>query len=315
MVKQSGYRLGTLFWLALVLTACGAPEQPAPAAPLPALNEPSAEPESPDFEEGAEVEQPPKAECTALGCQLFDTATEALAFILKTDPLVLGVGEAHALKGSEGIESTTSRFTNQLLPVLADRASDIVLELMEPDPSCLKATEEVRKEQRQVTKEQATGNQNEFVTLGTRSKEAGVTPHILYPDCVQYERILQAGDDSIFVMLETIATLTEEKAKAILLRNRKRGAERLVVLYGGAVHNDLAPREGRGAWSYGPAMAAHTDGRYVELDLIVREYIKDTDVWRSLPWYLHFDKQAHPGQVVLFQPTPGAYVMIFPAAP
>lgn len=249
-----------------------------------------------------------------MGCRLFAQPAEALAAVLESQPLVLGIGEAHALKGTEGIESTTSRFTRQLLPALAPKSSDIVIELMEPDPKCLKTTEKVREEQKQVTKDQSSSNQNEFVALGTRAKELGLQPHILYPNCEQYDRIVQAGQDSVLVMLETIALLTEQKAKAILARNHKAKQDRLVLLYGGAVHNDIAPRPGRETWSYAKSLSEFTKGKYVELDLIVREYIKDTPVWQQLPWYPHFDKRAHANQVVLFNPTPGSYVMIFPAS-
>jgi hypothetical protein len=297
------------------LPGCAAPERQASAVP-PASEQPRS---GLALSKGAELSPVPEARptattaCAAPGCQLFDTPVAALAAVLEANPLVLGVGEAHALKGSEGVESTTSRFTEQLLPMLAPRSSDLIIELMEPDRRCLQTTEQVKKEQQAVTKEQASDNQNEFVTLGTRAKEAGVTPHILYPDCAQYERIVKAGDDGIFVMLETIATLTEAKAKAILARNQKAGAQRLVILYGGAVHNDRLPREGRGTWSYGPNLAEHTNQRYVELDLIVREYIKDTEVWQKLPWYADFDKHAHLDKVVLLQPSASAYVLIFPA--
>ncbi len=278
---------------------------PASAAPPAAAPPPS----------GVAEPAPEAEECGALGCRLFESPADALRHVLESKPLVLGVGEAHALKGTEGVESTTSRFTRELLPVLAPRASDIVIELMQPDRRCLKTTEEVRKEQKEVTRDQAASNQNEFVMLGARAKDAGVRPHILYPSCAQYDRIVKAGDDSIFVMLETIALLTEQKAEAILERNRKEGAaDALLVLYGGAVHNDVSPREGRQAWSYGKSLLDTTGGRYVELDLIVREYIKDTDVWKSLPWYSHFDKTAHPDKVVLFHPAPSSYALIFPAS-
>jgi hypothetical protein len=300
----------------LVLGACKAhtpPEQPpAPAqAKEPAVSSDSSILDQPIRHPSAE---PPPPRCGEIECRLFDTPALALESVLQDNPLVLGVGEAHALKGSEGVESTTSRFTQQLLPVLAPRSSDLVIELMEPDRRCLKTTEQVRQEQKQVTEEQAASNQNEFVTLGHQAKQAGVQPHILYPSCAQYDRIVKAGEDSIFVMLETIATLTDQKAKAIVARNREQdNGDRLVVLYGGAVHNDLSPREGRESWSYGPSLAEHTGQRYVELDLIVREYIKDTEVWQSLPWYRHFDKSEHPDKVVLLNPGPRSFVLIFPA--
>ena len=283
---------------------------PAPgAAPVPsalssATPVPSAKPAS----------TAPEPACTALGCRLFDNPTQAFEAVLDSKPLVLGIGEAHAQKGSEGLASTTARFTQQILPWLASKSSDIVLELMEPDKKCLKTADKVREEQKPVTQEQASENQNEFITLGTRAKEGGVQPHVLYPSCEQFDHIVKAGPDSVFVMLDTIAVLTEQKAKAILVRNHKAGDQRLVLLYGGAAHNDVVPRPGRESWSYAKNLQAFTKQRYVEVDLIVREYIKETEVWQQLPWYAHFDKAAHKTKFVLFNPAPASYVLIFPAS-
>lgn len=245
---------------------------------------------------------------------MFDTPTQAFEAVLESKPLVLGIGEAHAQKGSEGFQSTTVRFTQQILPWLAPKSSDIVIELMEPDQKCLKTADKVREEQKPVTQAQAGENQNEFITLGTRAKESGVQPHVLYPTCEQFDRIVKAGPDSVFVMLDTIALLTEQKAKALLLRNHKANDQRLVLLYGGAAHNDVTPRAGRESWSYAQNLQAFTKQRYVEVDLIVREYIKETEVWQQLPWYPHFDKAAHRDKFVLFNPAPGSFVLIFPAS-
>jgi hypothetical protein len=108
--------------------------------------------------------------------------------------------------------------------------------------------------------------------------------------------------------------LTDQLAKAILERNQKQSVDKTLLLYGGAVHNDAEPREGRERWSYGPSLTRYTKGRYVELDLIVREYIKDTPPWQSLSWYPHFDKNAHPDRAVLFRPAENSFVLIFPAS-
>ena len=287
---------------------------PANAEPAAQAGPPMGNPNAAEVAAGRAATGPAEPKCTALDCRLFDSAGAAFSFVLESKPLVLAMGEAHALKGTEHVESSTARFTNQLLPLVAATASDIIIELMEPDRRCLKTTERVRKEQQQVTQSQATTNQNEFVTLGTRAKALGITPHILYPTCAQYDHIVTAGDDSIFVMLETIASLTEQKARALLERNHEAGVERTVLLYGGAVHNDLAPRPGRESWSYGPGLNEVTGGRYVEVDLIVREFIKDTEVWQSQAWYPHFDKTSYQQQAVLFQPSPRSFVLIFPTS-
>ncbi len=309
------HRFRSLVWSIPLLAACGGQQASPPSSPQEAA--PSVEP-APVVPEATPANEPaPVAEtrCGALDCELFDSPKAAFERVLAENPLVLGVGEAHALEGTEGLRSTTARFTEDLFPLVAESSSDIVLELMQPDASCIKTTEQVKEKQKEVTTGQAQSNQNEFLTLGNRAKDTGVRPHILYPSCEQYQRIVDAGQDFVFVSLETIAMLTDQLAKKILERNDKQAVQKTVLLYGGAVHNDAQPREGRERWSYGPSLNAYTKGRYVEVDLIVREYIKDTPPWQSLSWYPHFDRNAHTDRTVLFRPAENSFVLIFPASP
>ena len=88
----------------------------------------------------------------------------------------------------------------------------------------------------------------------------------------------------------------------------------LVLTYGGALHNDLQPDADHAAWSFGPALRQLTDNATVELDLIVREYIKNDEVWRALPWTAVFEPREHTESFVLYEPTPKSFVLIFPAS-
>jgi hypothetical protein len=97
-----------------------------------------------------------------------------------------------------------------------------------------------------------------------------------------------------------------------LVKNRAAGREQIVVAYGGALHNDIAPDAARAAWSYGPQLASLTGGRYIAVDLIMRELIKDNEVWRALPWYAHFDPTREPERCMLMRITPNDYVLVFP---
>ena len=81
------------------------------------------------------------------------------------------------------------------------------------------------------------------------------------------------------------------------------------------MHNDLAPKEGREKFSFGPSLDKHIAGSYVELDLIVPEYIKDNDTWRSLPWFSHYDAGKMGDRVTLFKTGPKSYTLIFPSPP
>jgi hypothetical protein len=296
----------------VLLGACGpaAPAESPPPAPVAAA---PAAPVAP-----AAASAPPKVEpsgppsCGPLACQLYDTPEQAFLAVLAQQPQVLAVGEAHAQKGSEGVPSSTSRFTTSFLPLLSGRATDLILELMVPNPSCKKeAVKEVRKRQQPVTEPQADNNQNEFLVLARRAQELKVAPHVLRPSCADFDEINQAGDNDVAVMLAMIARLTAAMAKPLASRNGA-NAGKLVVAYGGALHNDLEPRAGREAFSFGPELKAHTGGRYVELDLIVPEFIKDSDTWRALPWYPHFDPKRAPDKTTLYNPSPGSYVLIFP---
>ncbi len=253
--------------------------------------------------------------CGALNCRRFQTPEAAFSSVLARDVRVLGIGETHALRGTEHLKSTTRRFTEALLPQLKGRASDIIVELLAPNSACQQRTERVREEQKEVTEKQASTNQNEFVVLGHRARQLGIVPDILRPSCDDLAQISAAGSNDIAVMLEMIRRLTEDKVKSLLVESKNRPGPPLVVAYGGALHNDLAPRPGHESWSYGPALSEFVSGKYVELDLIVREFIKDTESWRALEWYPHFDRTKYPDQTILFNPRPNVYVLIFPKSP
>jgi hypothetical protein len=254
------------------------------------------------------------AACGPFECRSFDEPGAALAFVLETRPLALGVGEAHAMAGSEHLASTTRRFADVLLPELGGRASHLVVELLNPDPRCQEVTRQVRRVQEPVTAPQSKNNQNDYVELGRRARELGIEPFVLGPTCDEYRGIADAGESAIDQMLTLIARVSSRLLRGALAKNHAAGKDALVLGYGGALHNDLAPAGARAAWSYGPDLVEFTRGRYVELDLIVRELIGDTDVWRALPWYEFFDPARESGRFVVMRTAPSRYVLFFPKA-
>jgi hypothetical protein len=231
--------------------------------------------------------------------------------VLESNPLVLGVGEAHALAGFEHVRSSARRFSEELLPVLDGRASHLLVELLNPNPSCQVTTREVRRAHDPVTRAQSGENQNDYVELGRNARARGIEPFVLSPTCEEYQAIVDAGDAAVSQTLSSIATITRRMARAALLKNRAAGRERIVVAYGGALHNDLNPAPARADWSYGPGLVADTQGRYVELDLIVREFIKDNEAWRGLPWYSQFDPTLHGESSIVLHTAPNSYVLFF----
>ena len=254
--------------------------------------------------------------CAGPGCLRFSSSEDAFRYVLTTTkPIVLAIGEAHAQKGTEKIESSTKRFTETLLPLAASsHATDVVVELWAPDPSCMKEVKQTAAAQKPVTTAQAETNQNEYLVLGNKAKALGMTPWLLKPTCNDFSAIADAGADAISTMLGTVKKLTQQRVSQLLQKNQKASdGTALVLAYGGAMHNDLAPDPDTKEFSFGPELANLTNGRYTELDLIVPEYIKDTPVWTKLPWYAAFKAdKLPPGKATLYKTGERSFTIVFP---
>lgn len=303
---------------ALVAVGCSRTPPPSGEPATAAKSEASQDAPAAASAEGAAP--PGTASCTAPGgpaCLRFATPEDAFRSVLAKAPVVLGVGEAHAQRGTEGIASATRRFTESFLPLLAPRASDVVVELWAPDPRCMKEVKEVARAQKPVTEAQATTNQDEFVTLGTKAKEAGMTPWLLRPTCDDFAALADAGEDAVSAMLALVKRLTLAKVAELHERSRAAADPKLVVAYGGALHNDLAPPEATRDYSFGPELDRLTGGRYVELDLIVPELVKRTPTWEKLPWFSSFEAERASGRPLdrpmLYQIGDQSFVLVFAA--
>jgi hypothetical protein len=297
-------------WLLLLVTACASkPIAPTSSASPPALSvSPPAAVQAPSAQEMARP-APAFRECGELNCKAFPDAGAALDHVLAEEPRVLAIGEAHAQSTGPKAPSTTRRFMEQLLPRLAPRAADLVIEIWTANGSCGKVEQKVQEQQAQVTAPQAATNQNEFLELGHRAKALAIRPHALVPSCEQYHKIAGAGAADIEEMLRMIRDVTKRDVERLL---QQRPPDRLIVAYGGAMHNDLTPRDGRQDFSFGPELARATGERYVELDLVIPEQIKDNDAWRALPWYGHYSLEKSGREAYLLSWAPHAYVLLFP---
>ncbi len=193
--------------------------------------------------------------------------------------------------------------------MLAGKSKHIVIELLVAN--CKQQTvSAVKKTQEPVTEHQAQSNQNEFVTLGKVAQQFGIEPRALAPSCPEYEAVVAAGADGVSGLLGLVASETRKSVAALLAKPES--ASEIVLTYGGALHNDLVPRPGQEAWSFGPQLAAASEGHYVELDLIVPEFVKDSEAWRNLPWFSAFDREHLLDETLLYQPNAGSFALIFP---
>jgi hypothetical protein len=248
-----------------------------------------------------------------VACAQYDSPADAMKAALTGDPRVIAVGEAHAPKGATA-PSAAKRFTEDLLPLLAGRASDLLVELMMPPKGCADAAAEVRQKQAPATSQQAPTNQNEYLAMGDRAHALGIVPDMLRPSCADMDGVRDAGDGAIEASLEMIARLSTVQAGRLVDRDALTDADRgkAVVVYGGMLHNDLDPPPERAKWSYATALDAKTGGKLVAIDLVVPEFILDDATWRGFPWFARYDRARLGARTTLFRVGEKSFVLVFP---
>jgi hypothetical protein len=245
-------------------------------------------------------------------CLTFAKPRAAFEAVLEKQPAILGLGEVHELEGRRKVPSAIKRFTRELLGSLKGKATALVVETWMTTGQCgeveKKATAEVKKET-----ERPASTEDEVTTLLGKAHDLGVAPHILTLTCDEYRKLLQPdGEMDPVGTLELITAKMQEKAEELYEARQEAHGTGTVVLYGGALHNDLYPAEDSETFSFGPALAKATQGHYVELDLYVPEFIADDEDLKKEPWFAQAQKLAASGKTALFNPKPDSYVLVFP---
>lgn len=236
--------------------------------------------------------------------QVFSSSEEALRAVLEGKPAVLGVGEVHATTDGPAIPTTIGRFTERLLPVLAPGTTDLVIETWRLDQTCGEQAEQVVATVEQDTKRPEVVK-DEIVVLAEKAKALGVQPHDLTLNCEEYASI-QADDGS--VDYDTLLVLLTGKLGDYAQRGlQTEGAT--VVLYGGAMHNDLFPSEALQPYSYGVAARETGGPRYVELDLYAPELIRGKESLVEPAWAPLLEHATGPDRAVLYARGPQSYVL------
>jgi hypothetical protein len=242
------------------------------------------------------------------------TIAAALAPLLDGDVVVLGVGELHQTTSTQAIPSSLGRFTREIWPLLGSRASDLIVETWVTDGACGRA-ETATVDQVGKTTERPAATESEIVTLLERAKTSGARPHVLKVDCADY-RLLAGGAGALDFqqMLALIRRKLEAEVAGVLATRPAADAGKLVVVYGGALHNDLHPDRSLAPFSYGVATFRATLGRYRELDLYVPEYLERTPAMHEEPWFEAWRAAARPGKLVTIRRSPASMILVFPAA-
>ena len=78
------------------------------------------------------------------------------------------------------------------------------------------------------------------------------------------------------------------------------------------MHNDLPPRAGLEANSYGPALREQAGQAYVELDLYVPELVLGQEASIQEPWYPLAERAVGPDRALLHTRGPRSFVLLLP---
>jgi hypothetical protein len=171
--------------------------------------------------------------------------------------------------------------------------------------------------ERQVTEEVARTTQrpaateDEIVRLLRRAKEMGVAPHVLGIGCDEYKTLAGTGAGVDYDKLLTITAQHLERAirqAALLPRG---GGRPLVIVYGGALHNDLHPDVTLAKYSFGRAIHAFMRGAYREVDLYVPEMIETMPALAAEAWYDVWRRNGAGKRAVVIQRSPRSSVLVF----
>lgn len=243
-------------------------------------------------------------------CTVVASPKEALTRILEKQPRILAVGEYHETKGAPKVKSALERFTREL-PLFDQRIGALVVETWMMSGQCGAAEKQATAAVAKTT-QRPDSTEDELTRLLDRTYAMGVKNHILLIDCDDYRSMLDdAGELDAEASLLLVRRKVSEKVVEALEKGEVAG-DQLLLIYGGAVHNDLAPLPQWSAYAFGAELSREVEGHYVELDLLVPEYVEDDEDLLKEPWFSAAMKLSKAGKTVLVNPHPGVYLLLFP---
>ena len=246
---------------------------------------------------------------TNVVARAFPDLGAAIAEIVSEEkPRVLGFGEVHQLVSNKGTRSALSRFTEFVVPALAERnASNLVLETWVERPSCGEVQKKVDTQVRKTTERPVT-TQSELVLLLQAVDQRGIGRHGMGMSCTEYESLLgDAGAVDYSRLLSLITAKLRSKTEEVV---KASPSDSIVFVYGGALHNEMHPNEGVAVWSYASAVDQAANGRYVEVDIFVPELILEDAALSKEPWFHKIRSPELDESVLLIRRAERSYVVL-----
>lgn len=247
----------------------------------------------------------------ALPHSVHDDLGGAFEYLLRDQPRVIGVGELHLRTDKAGPSvSALARFTSEAMPRLGTRVSDLVIETWLVDPTCKTGAEATQRVEGAMKRPEST--KSEIGALVGIIKQNGIKAHVMRLSCDDLNAVAPAAGVDAEKLLDVVTReLARVTKSAVRYRDEHAEPRPLIVVFGGALHNDLYPYRSTRQWSYALAVDEATGGRYVELDLFAPEQVEGDALYEGEPWYPLVAKAA-ADHVVLVERAPHSYLALLP---
>jgi hypothetical protein len=304
--------IGMIGTLALVIIACDGAKRAGDDGPpvAKAVKKKTKPPVTP--EQVAELAANAAAMDAATVSSVHDDLGKAFERVMRDKPRVLGVGELHLRTDVVGpAHSALATFTAQVMPVLGPQVSDLVIETWVVDPACKTGGAATQRVESAMKRPEST--KGEIGGLIGIIKQNGIKAHVMRLNCEDLAAVAPAGGEVDAEKLLGVVTRELGRVARSAVRYREDHAEPrpLIVVYGGALHNDLYPYKTTKQWSYAESVDDETGGRFVEVDLYLPELIEGQALYEGEAWYPLVAKTP-PGKVLLVERAPHSWLMVLP---
>jgi hypothetical protein len=237
------------------------------------------------------------------------TTSAAIAEILAGEPppRVYAVGEYHQTAGVKHVPSAATRFTHDIVDWLAPRARHLVVEAW-LDDGCRSGAEVEHQVAAMIQRPPQARDDISGLVIAARAGQ--LTPTGLSVTCIEHAAMLDGrGRVDFLRLLELITEKLGDTTRALLAADPAHA----VIVYGGALHNDLYPAWPLAELSYAQPIAAELGaGSVLELDLVVPELVAAMPSVRLEPWYPLLGRAA-PDRTLVWRRGAGSYVVILPS--
>lgn len=251
-------------------------------------------------------------------CTIYDPAREiphreyrgtqaAIGAILDEarDTRVYAIGEYHPTRTAIAKTSPLARFTGEIVELLEPRAQHLIVEAWLDDTCRSQDADAIQMQVLKVTNRALTQASDLQVLLAaTRGR---IQTHGLPMTCIEHSSVLDSlGRVDFLRLLLLVTEKLGDTTRALVAQGRD------VIVYGGALHNDLYPNWPLEDLSYAKALETQLGGGVLEIDLVVPEIVAPMAMIRREPWFPLLGR-ASPDRVVVWARGPNSYVVILPA--